>query len=242
MKHEESNTWLTGPGQADEYVSSADHIVVERQRTMTLLGDIFGYHFADREDLHVLDLGGGDGLLTEYLLDRYPKNTFYLLDGSPEMLEKAKRRLDGRGVVFTQQTFEAYIRGAAQAQTYDFVFSSNAIHHLDFAGKSEIYSKVFQEIAFGGAFVNIDVVRSATAGSERWQLNMWRDWINEALCKNGFQDDVGKYDALPLTAVRKPENKPSTLIDQLRLLGQIGFRDVDCFYKYGVFAMFGGTK
>ena len=41
---------------------------------------------------------------------------------------------------------------------------------------------------------------------------------------------------------KKLENKPSGLVEQLRLLEDIGFRDVDCFYKYGIFALFGGTK
>lgn len=242
MKHEDSNTWLTGSEQANDYVSSADVIVVERRRTLALLGDIFGYHFGERKGLHVLDLGGGDGFITAHLRERFPDNTFHLLDGSVDMLEKAKRRLDGKGVIFIRQTFEAYIEAPPQDRTYDFVFSSNAIHHLDFAGKSRMYAKVFRELAFGGAFVNLDVVLSATAGSELWQLNMWRDWINEALRRNGLEDDVGRYDDVPMAVRNKPENKPSTLLDQLQMLGQVGFRDVDCFYKYGVFAMFGGTK
>lgn len=242
MKHEDSNTWLTGPAQPDEYVSSADAVIVERRRTMMLLGDIFGYHFGDRRGLQVLDLGGGDGLITEYLRDRFPDNTFHLLDGSADMLQRARRRLEGKGVVFTHQTFEAYVGAPPRDQAYDFVFSSNAIHHLDFIGKSKIYARVFRELRVGGAFINVDVVLSATRGSEQWQFNMWRDWINETLSRNGREDEVGRYDDLPTTAKHKPENKPSTLIDQLRLLGQIGFRDVDCFYKYGVFAMFGGTK
>lgn len=242
MKHDKSNTWLSGSDQAKIYVSFAGTVVVERRRTIALLGDIFGYHFGERTGLQVLDLGGGDGFITEYMKQRFPDNAFCLLDGSVDMLEKAEQRLAGKGVAFIQQTFEQYIDAAPQDQKYDFVFSSNAIHHLDFNGKSLLYAKVFRELAFGGAFVNIDMVLSATAGSERWQFNMWRDWMNEALQRNGRGNDVGKYDDLPWTAKRKPENQPSTLNDQLELLGRIGFRDVDCFYKYGVFAMFGGTK
>ena len=71
---------------------------------------------------------------------------------------------------------------------------------------------------------------------------MWTDWINETLARNGLENDVGKYDELPLEYKRKAENKPSALFDQMQLLSSIGFRDVDCFYKYGIFAMFGGTK
>ena len=207
-----------------------------------LLGDIFGYHFGKRTGLQVLDLGGGDGFITEIMKERFPDNAFTLLDGSADMLQMAGQRLSDKGVLLIRKTFEQYVDEPPQEQKYDFVFSSNAIHHLDFNGKSLVYSRVFRELAFGGAFINIDIVLSTGRGSERWQLNMWRDWINENLQRTGLESEVGKYDELPAHAVSKPENKPSTLVHQLELLERIGFRDVDCFYKYGVFAVFGGTK
>jgi tRNA (cmo5U34)-methyltransferase len=240
MTHDLSNTWLTGPAQADDYVSTADVIIVERRRTMKLSADIFRYHFGGKTGLQVLDLGGGDGVITEYLRERYPDNTFYLLDGSADMLAKARQRLGSRDIVFIQQTFEEYLDAPPEDQAYDFVFSSNAIHHLDFLGKSRLYAKLFRELAFGGALINIDVVKAASGRSERWQFAMWEDWMNERLAQMG--SEVGTYDGLPEVAKAKPENKPSGLLEQLALLEQIGFRDVDCFYKYGVFAMFGGTK
>jgi tRNA (cmo5U34)-methyltransferase len=240
VREDRSNTWLTGAEQAGFYVSSADTIIVERQRTMKLLADIFRYHFGERAGLHVLDLGGGDGAITDYLQERYAGNTFYLLDGSADMLDKARQRFDGKEVVFIHQTFEEYVDAPVHDQRYDSVFSSNAIHHLDLMGKSQIYARVFRLLRFGGVFVNIDVVKAASERSERWQFAMWEDWMNEHLAQIG--GEVGTYDGLPEVAKAKPENKPSGLFEQLEILRQIGFRDVDCFYKYGVFAMFGGTK
>jgi tRNA (cmo5U34)-methyltransferase len=40
----------------------------------------------------------------------------------------------------------------------------------------------------------------------------------------------------------KEENKPDTLNDQLNALRAAGFKDVDCYYKYGIFSMFGGRR
>jgi tRNA (cmo5U34)-methyltransferase len=240
MRRDTSNTWLTGAAQAEGYVSSADVIIVERQRTMKLLADIFRYHFDNRTGLHALDLGGGDGIITEYLHERYPDNTFHLLDGSADMLEKARQRLEGKKASFIQQTFEEYLEAPPEDQKYDFIFSSNAIHHLDFLDKSRMYAKLFRELAFGGAFVNIDVVKAASERSERWQFAMWEDWMDERLAQVG--GEAGTHSGLPDAAKAKAENKPSGLFEQLELLAKIGFRDVDCFYKYGVFAVFGGTK
>jgi len=115
MKHDQSNTWLSGSDQANKYVSFADAVIVERRRTMGLLGDIFGYHFGERTRLQVLDLGGGDGFITGYMRERFPDNAFCLLDGSSDMLEKAEQRLAGKGVTFIQQTFEQYTYATTQA-------------------------------------------------------------------------------------------------------------------------------
>jgi tRNA (cmo5U34)-methyltransferase len=38
------------------------------------------------------------------------------------------------------------------------------------------------------------------------------------------------------------ENKPDTLETQLHALKEIGFSEVDCYYKYGIFSVFGGKR
>ena len=52
---------------------------------------------------------------------------------------------------------------------------------------------------------------------------------------NYFSDIIRRYKGLE-------ENKPDTLDDQLNTLRNFGFKDVDCFYKYGIFSMYGGMK
>ena len=63
--------------------------------------------------------------------------------------------------------------------------------------------------------------------------------VLKTLEKEGY---IGKYDRIPTNYKTANENKPDTLSDQLTLLRRIGFKDVDCFYKYGIFSVFGGTK
>jgi len=38
------------------------------------------------------------------------------------------------------------------------------------------------------------------------------------------------------------ENKPDVLEEQLNALKEHGFKDVDCFYKYGIFSVYGSKK
>jgi len=39
-----------------------------------------------------------------------------------------------------------------------------------------------------------------------------------------------------------PDDFPDPLKTHLELLKKIGFKDVDCHLKYGIFALFGGFK
>jgi len=47
---------------------------------------------------------------------------------------------------------------------------------------------------------------------------------------------------IPIVYGNNQESKPSNLFDQLQMVSRCGFRDVDCFYKYSIFAVYGGTK
>lgn len=240
MAKNKPSTW--NHTQADSYINSADTVVVERKRFIRILVDIFRYHFGNKENLVLLDLGCGDGVLSKHIASHHPKHEFHLMDGSEAMLEKAKGNFAGADVHYRHQSFEEYIASPVNDGLCDFVYSALAIHHLDFLGKSQIYAKIFRELKFGGLFLDFDPVLPTSERSEQWQFNMWTDWMIEHLQKDDVEEDATKIEAMPTSYKMKAENKPSNLFDQLQLLIKIGYSDVDCFYKYGIFALFGGTK
>jgi tRNA (cmo5U34)-methyltransferase len=245
MNQRKINTWLSSDSKEliEYYMNSADVIVVERERCIKLLLDIFGYHFKERNNVRILDLGCGDGTITQRFKDMYPDHQYVLMDGSADMIERAKVKLHGvNNNTFICQSFEKFIDNEGDITKYDFIFSSNAIHHLDANEKAKLYFKIFLTLNSDGLFINYDVVQPASERSEQWQFNMWRQWMNEALIKKGRAGDVGKHDGLPDLYKSKQDNHPGPLIDQLQILEKIGFKDVDCFFKYGIFALFGGIK
>jgi tRNA (cmo5U34)-methyltransferase len=50
-----------------------------------------------------------------------------------------------------------------------------------------------------------------------------------------FSDIIRRY-------MESGDNRPDTLDDQLNALKSIGFSSVDCYYKYGIFTVYGGKK
>ncbi len=239
------NTWLSPDSKAliEYYMNAAEVIIVERERSIKLFLTLFNCHFAGRSNLRILDLGCGDGTITRRFIDVYPGHHYVLMDGSADMIERAKGNLhDQKNIVYIHTSFEEFIDNEDDRSTYDCIFSANAIHHLDAIGKAKLYFKIYLILNHDGLFINYDVVQPTSARTEQWQFAMWRQWMNETLIKRGRAEDVGKHDGLPDFYKSKPDNQPSPLLDQLQILEKIGFRDVDCFFKYGIFALFGGIK
>lgn len=140
------------------------------------------------------------------------------------------------------RVLKKYIDNENRKAHYDFVFSSNAIHHLDANGKAKLYFKIYLDLNPGGLFINYDVIMPPTQRTEQWQFQMWRDWMNEQLIAMNKPENIGTHDSLPDIYKAKQDNHPGSLLDQLEILQKIGFKDVDCFFKYGIFALFGGIK
>lgn len=77
-----------------------------------------------------------------------------------------------------------------------------------------------------------------TQDLEDWYLSLWTEWIDAKV------DSSQKPDLLPIPQQYKdnPDNLPDPLSVQLQTLETIGFKNVDCYYKYGIFTVFGGSK
>ena len=243
MNDEHGNKWTNEKSeQVEYYLDVADRVIVDRRRTIKLVCDLFAYNFPNPKGLKLLDLGCGDGVISRYIHSLYPDNEFHLVDGSRKMIARAEELFAAGNASFTCRTFEEILGDTVAEPRYDFVYSAHAIHHLDLDGKRNLYKRIHADLRTGGLFLNMDAVQPATQKTEEWQLRMWKDWMNENLRAKGLSDKVGEYDGIPDGYRNSPEDMPSSLKDQLQVLEEVGFQNVDCFYKYSIFAVFGGTK
>ncbi|MBI5190712.1 MAG: class I SAM-dependent methyltransferase [Nitrospirae bacterium] len=225
---------------ADGYADRADAIIFERRRLIGVLKSFYSHHYGTKERVHVLDLGCGDGTLTEELAKEFGNVVPTLMDGSEDMLAKAQIRLGEccPGASYECASFQEVLAGDAALPEADFMFSSLAIHHLDKAEKAALFRRIHARLINGGHFVNVDVVLPPP-GVEGWYLKMWREWIDgQRHLLEVPEDSVD----IPSQYKGNTDNKPDSLASQMRALFAAGFRDVDCYYKHGLFAVYGGKK
>ncbi len=224
-----------------QYRDNADIYIVERRRMFEIMKSFYRYFISNKAGPAILDLGCGDGIITHELLsiDRSIKAT--LIDGSDDMLQKAKERLkDFSDMIFRTISFQEILRNGQLDNIYDFIMSAQAIHHLSRDEKKQLYDIIYSHIHRGGFFMNIDVTIAPSDPLEQWYMKLWQEWMDNEKNSLGieggpFQDVISRYK-------EAQENRPDTIEGQLSMLKDIGFRNVDCYYKYGIFTVFGGMK
>jgi len=210
-----------------------------RSQFIEITKSLYGHFISANNAARLLDLGCGDGLFVQELLKSFAPAQVTLVDGSAEMLEAAKQRLGNKAnCTFIKASFQELLAGESREENFDFIYSSLAIHHLPFEGKKHLYSFINKLLSPGGCFVNYDVVVPRSEKMEKWYLSLWRQWINA----HHDEEMRNKLLAIPEQYKGNPDNTPDTLEAQLKTLEEIGFKEVDCYFKYGIFSLFGGIK
>ncbi len=202
----------TDPAHVHRYLALADSAAHRAEGERVLAEEV--PHDARR----ILDLGTGDGRLLALLLAERPGTRGVGLDFSDVMLAAAHTRFDGEARV--ELVEHDLTRSLPALGRFDVVVSSMAIHHLEHERKRSLYAEVFALLQPGGVFANFEHVASAT---HRLHLKFF-------------------------AAIEEPlehEDPSDRLLDvetQLGWLRELGFDDVDCYWKWLEMALLVGIK
>jgi tRNA (cmo5U34)-methyltransferase len=166
----------------------------------------------------ILDLGTGNGRLLALLKIDRPLAQSIALDFSPTMLAEATTRFaEDDSVEVIAHNLDHPLPDLGQ---FEAIVSSFAIHHLCHDRKQALYAEIFQRLQPGGIFCNLEHVASPTP---RLHARFF--------AAIGF--DLEKEDA---------SNQLLDVETQLTWLREMGFTDVDCYWKWLEMALLIGVK
>lgn len=193
-----------------------------------------------------LDLGCGDGILGAAILGEYPSARGVFVDFSESMLEQAR---EGLNEYADQLAFEnldygdqAWVNQINSQGPFDAVVSGYSIHHQPDQRKREVYQEIFSLLEPNGWFVNIEHIAAES------QLAV--DLFNQHVVDARFameQSSGGTKTRQEISDIfmNRPDKDANILLSvntQCDWLREIGYEEVDCYFRIYELAVFGGRK
>ncbi|TMQ34274.1 MAG: class I SAM-dependent methyltransferase [Planctomycetota bacterium] len=182
----------------------------------------------------MLDVGCGAGNYSLKVLQRLPDLDVTLIDLSRPMLERARERVSQatRGSV-------AAIQGDIRAiqltnGKFDIILAAAVLHHLRADQEWEsVFAKLHAALRPGGSLWIADLIQHDEPAIQALMWQRYGDYLMQ-LKDEAYRDHVFAY--------VEREDTPRSLLFQIDLLRNVGFRHIEVLHKHCCFAAFGAIK
>lgn len=201
--------------------------------------------FAPDDAFTVVELGSGEGILSHTIALAFPRAMIVALDGSESMRRATSTRLADAGDQVTVAPFELQSSDwHFHLDGVDAVVSSLVIHHLDGAGKRNLYGEIGRRSSARAALMIADLVAPVTAQAAELLAATWDEDVATIAAELGDPSLEELFRQTEWNFYRHPApmDQPSPLAAQLNWIEQAGFTRADCFWMEAGHAIYGGCK
>ncbi len=191
-----------------------------------------------------LDLGCGDGILGAAILGECPSAQGVFVDFSETMLDQAREQLKGyesrlvfENLDYGKPNWVNTIRGP-----FDTVVSGYSIHHQPDKRKRTIYEEIFSLLKPSGWFINVEhIAASSQLAVELFNMHV----IDARYAIEQRKGGTKTYQEVSDIFLNRPDRDANILLPvdvQCQWLRDIGYEEVDCYFRIYELAVFAGRK
>jgi len=186
--------------------------------------------FEKDKEIKVIDLGCGTGTIAHKVKTIFPNSYISCLDIAENMIKMAKTKIDENNEFFINDFYQFNFD-----KKYDVIISSLALHHLENnEDKKMFYRKIYNVLTDGGVFYNADVVLGSNSHLQDLYIAKWKEFMGKNVTLEEIENKwIVKY---------KAEDRPTSLINHINWLEEIGFKNIDVVWKYYNYCVYGGYK
>ncbi len=218
--------------RVETYDIDMDLMHPNRSKMVQIALEFLPYNTQD--SLKALDLGIGTGFFTLEFLNKFSHSKVIGIDGAKAMMELAKVRLKDlkNKIEFILGDFRDLKHILFDNNDFDVIFSSYALHHLNYDEKVEVLDILRNKLKKNGWFINADIVKAQSSSIEKRIQEIRVDGI---VCRAQNKDarfSNGKLTRAFLDALERKENDQplSTSID-VEILNKTGFKNIEILWK-----------
>jgi tRNA (cmo5U34)-methyltransferase len=219
MKQEQVKVHFANP--ASEYEELMVRLVPQYLEQHQII-----YSLLPNEDKNyrVLDLGCGNGILSELVFQKLPNSYIVGFDLTEGMLKEFEKKLSEHSGKFELK--QGDFRTDSIGNEYDIIIASLTLHHLTWEEREKFYKTLYLSLNKGGFFIARDIIIDEDKDVANDQYNYWKEFM-----KSHGEDPDDRY------SKHIEKDHPMTLTDHFAWLRKAGFSKVACQWRLYNFAI-----
>ena len=178
----------------------------------------------DIEQCRALDLGCGNGVLSELILRKLPHSFVTGFDLTDSMLEAYENKLSN--YVGRYECKLGDFQTDSIGEGYDIIIAGLSLHHLNWEEREKFYQRLYSALNSNGIFISRDIIIDEDQAIRKDQYSYWKEFM-----KSQGEDFEFMY------SKHMEKDYPMTLTDHFEWLRKAGFSRVACQWRLYNFAI-----
>ncbi len=207
--------------QADEYEKIMVKLVPYYREQHQIIYDLLP---EKDKRYRVLDLGCGNGILSELVFRKYPRSYVVGFDITESMLTAFKKKLFNHSGKY--ELVQGDYRSDSIGKGYDIIIAGLTLHHLTWEEREQICHRLYSSLNAGGLFLARDIIIDEDPTVVQEQYSYWKKFM-----QSKGEDPEYWY------AKHLKKDHPMTLTDHYSWLRNAGFIQLACQWRLYNFAI-----
>lgn len=196
-----------------------------------IIGDLSEWFIEENTNVYDIGTSTGEGLINLISHHKNKKVNYIGIDSSTDMLEKAKNNLKDYNVTLINGDIT---NSDIEIHNASFITSILTLQFIPQRKRKQVIEKAYEGLNKGGALVIVEKIIGNNARFDEMFIELYHDFK----LSNGLTEEEVFAKSRAIRGVMSP----NTVQENINMLTEVGFKDVDIFFKWCNFVGFIAIK